>query len=255
MTGNPQHVLSTAPPCKRSVLSLSRYSIYASKHFGKPPSRSWIRLVECPSYLVLSSTHCRTTHAYVLINEIGLPLLLCSLLFVGLSFIDKSHSWTRVVEWTHIDLLMRMYSSMRSACPCYSVLCCLSGSRLVDVPKRKAKYRAHRFRTGITILRWTLVIARCDEFHLDAHLFLSLSFKWAGPVEVSLFLVFSGFGNLLEYSSRVQASFFVLARFSSVSGFCFSFFFLFSNLNRFSELNYFQIWTDSEFDFFNIWTI
>jgi hypothetical protein len=97
---------------------------------------------------------------------------------------------------------------------------------------------------GGPALRPTLVIARCDEFQVDAHLFLSFSSKWAGPVGVSLFLVFSGFGNLLEYSSRVQAGFFVQARFSSVSGFCFSFFFFFfrfSNLNRFSELNYFQI--------------
>jgi hypothetical protein len=97
---------------------------------------------------------------------------------------------------------------------------------------------------------------------------LSLSSKWAGPVGVSRFLVFSGFGNLLEYSSRVQAVFFVLARFSSVSGFCFLFYFSFllffrvSNLNRFLELNYFQIWIVFKFEqipnlffFFEIWTI
>jgi hypothetical protein len=93
----------------------------------------------------------------------------------------------------------------------------------------------------------TLVIAPCDEFQVDAHLFLSFSSKWAGPVGVSLFMVFPGFGNLLEYSSRVQARFFVHARFSSVSGFCFSFFAFFFEFEQifgielFSNLNSFQI--------------
>jgi hypothetical protein len=85
----------------------------------------------------------------------------------------------------------------------------------------------------------------------------SLFSKWAGPVGILRFLIFSGFRNLLEYSSRVQTGFCVTGPVSSVFGFYFLFCFSFSffEFEQIFGIEHFQIWTYSEFDFFEIWTI